>query len=153
MKPGFSCHMKSLARAATRMLGGYQAGTRLDHAEAIIDFDRRLCMLVLDGVERIELAMRMQLGYLLGRISAFAHADPSSFTTAFAEEGTNPESGEPVAQRSREVARARPGATGEVRRAVRRPLQGEVRRPDAGLGAHQTARVRPFYPLHGTTPV
>lgn len=83
-------------RTRTRVLGGYRAGTRLDHAEAIIDFDRRLRMLVLDGVERIEVAVRMQLGYVLGRTSAFAHEDPSCFTEAFVERKTDPESGEPV---------------------------------------------------------
>lgn len=83
-------------RVRTRVLGGYTAGTRLDHAEVIIDFDRQLRMLVMDGVERIEIAVRMQLGYVLGRTSAFAHEDPSCFTEAFAETRTDPESGEPV---------------------------------------------------------
>jgi abortive infection bacteriophage resistance protein len=83
-------------RVCTRVLGDYSAGTRLDHAEAVIDFDRQLRMLVMDGVERIEIAVRMQLGYVLGRTSAFAHEDPSCFTEAFSEAGTDPESGEPV---------------------------------------------------------
>lgn len=83
-------------RPGTRVLGGYRAGTRLDHAEVIIDFDRRLRMLVMDGVERIEVAVRMQLGYVLGRHSAFAHEDPSCFTEAFAEVRADPESGEQV---------------------------------------------------------
>lgn len=83
-------------RTRTRVLNGYRAGTRLDHAEAIIDFDRRLRMLVMDGVERIEVAVRMQLGYVLGRTSAFAHEDPSCFTQAFVEAKTDPDSGEPI---------------------------------------------------------
>jgi len=83
-------------RTRTRVLGDYRAGTRLDQAEAIIDFDRRLRMLVMDGVERIEVAVRMQLGYVLGRTSAFAHEDPSCFTEAFVEAKIDPESGEPV---------------------------------------------------------
>lgn len=83
-------------RARTRVLGGYAAGTRLDDAEVIIDFDRQLRMLVMDGVERIEIAVRMQIGYVLGRTSAFAHEDPSCFTEAFAETRTDPESGELV---------------------------------------------------------
>lgn len=83
-------------RVRTRVLDGYTAGTKLDHVEAIIDFDRQLRMLVMDGVERVEIAVRMQLGYVLGRTSAFAHEDPSCFTEAFAASGTNPESGETV---------------------------------------------------------
>ena len=83
-------------RTRTRVLGGYRADTRLDHAEAIIDFDRQLRMLVMDGVERIEVAARMQMGYVLGRTSPFAHEDPLCFTEAFVKAGTDPESGDPV---------------------------------------------------------
>ncbi|MFD0202694.1 MULTISPECIES: Abi family protein [Saccharothrix] len=86
----------SEGRARTRVLGGYRPGTRLDHAESIISFDRRLRMLVMDGIERIEVAVRMQLGYVLGRTSAFAHEEPPCFIEAFTEPGTAPESGEPL---------------------------------------------------------
>jgi abortive infection bacteriophage resistance protein len=79
-------------RNRTRVLDGYRPGTALHHAESIIDFDRRLRMLVMDGVERIEVAVRMQIGYVLGRVSAFAHEDPACFTAAFTAEG----SGEPT---------------------------------------------------------
>lgn len=78
------------------MLSVYRPGTSLDHAEAIIDFDRQLRMLVLDGVERIEVAVRMQVGYVLGRTSAFAHEDPACFTEAFTGDGVDEESGEPT---------------------------------------------------------
>lgn len=83
-------------RTRTRVLGGYRPGTTLGHAEDVIDFDRRLRMLVMDGVERIEVAVRMQLGYVLGRTSSFAHEDPTCFTETFTEPGTDPESGKPV---------------------------------------------------------
>lgn len=53
-------------------------------------------MLVMDGVERIEVAVRMQLGYVLGRASVFAHEDPACFTEAFTAASTRPESGEPL---------------------------------------------------------
>lgn len=81
-------------RARVRVLSGYRLGTTLHHAEEIIDFDRRLRMLVMDGVERIEVAVRMRIGYVLGRSSPFAHEDPSCFTTAFTAEGSDPVSGE-----------------------------------------------------------
>lgn len=76
-------------RTRTRVLGAYRPGTALHHAESIIDFDRQLRMLVMDGVERIEIAVRMQVGYVLGRISAFAHEDSACFTEAFTAEGTD----------------------------------------------------------------
>lgn len=63
-----------------RVLSDYQAGTTLRHAEEIIDFDRRLRMFVMDRVERIEVAARMRIGYVLGRKSPFAYEDPACFT-------------------------------------------------------------------------
>src|SRR5690625_6534361 len=42
------------------VLSDFRPGTRLTHAEEIIDFDRRLRMLVLDGLERIEVAVRSE---------------------------------------------------------------------------------------------
>ncbi|UZF48375.1 Abi family protein [Rhodococcus rhodochrous] len=50
----------------------------------------------MDGLERIEVAVRMQIGYVLGRTSPFAHADPGGLTEAFMSEGTDPASGEPT---------------------------------------------------------
>lgn len=70
------------------MLSNYRAGTTLRHAEDLIDFDRRLRMLVMDGVERIEVAVRMRIGYVLGRRSPFSYEDPTCFTEAFTAEST-----------------------------------------------------------------
>src|SRR5690606_6189423 len=70
-------------RTRWRVLSDYRPGTTLEHARQIIDFDRRLRMLVMDGVERIEVAVRMQVGYVLGRSSVFAHEDPDVFTDTF----------------------------------------------------------------------
>lgn len=90
-------HADAEGRTHTRVLSDYRPGTKLDHAESIIDFDRRLRLLVMDGIERIEVAVRMQVGYVLGRTSAFAHEDPSCFTDTFTQVGTDPDSGEPIA--------------------------------------------------------
>lgn len=76
-------------RIRTRVLSGYRPGTILLHAEEVIDFDRRLRMLVMDGVERIEVAVRMRIGYVLGRRSAFAYEDPACFTEAFTSQSTD----------------------------------------------------------------
>ncbi|MGO1735202.1 MAG: Abi family protein [Leucobacter sp.] len=70
-------------RERTRVLRRYRPGTALRQAEAIIDFDRRLRLLVLEGVERIEVAVRMRTGYILGRRSAFAHEEIACFDDSF----------------------------------------------------------------------
>lgn len=76
-------------RERVRVLSAYRTGTRLVHAEEIIVFDRRLRMLVLDGLERIEIAVRMQIGYVLGRWSAFAYEDPKKFVDSFTADVTD----------------------------------------------------------------
>lgn len=81
-------------RTRTEVLSGYRPGTTLKHVESLIDFDRRLRMLVMEGVERIEVALRMQIGYVLGRSSAFAHEDPANFTTSFSESRKHTTTGE-----------------------------------------------------------
>lgn len=52
-------------------------------------------MLVLDGIERIEVSLRMQIGYVLGRGSAFAHLDPNTFVTAFTQPRLNADTRDP----------------------------------------------------------
>lgn len=76
-------------RVRVRVLSDYRAGTTLRHAEDLIDFDRRLRLLVMAGVERIEVAVRMRIGYVLGRRSPFAYEDPACFTDSFTAESTD----------------------------------------------------------------
>jgi abortive infection bacteriophage resistance protein len=76
-------HVDDEGHLRKRVLNKYCEGTALHHAEAIIDFDRKLRLLVMDGVERVEIAVRMRTGYVLGRRSAFAHEDPSCFDDSF----------------------------------------------------------------------
>lgn len=50
----------------------------------LYEFDRRLRSLVLEALERIEIAVRTRITYHMGhRYGAFAHADPSNFHTGF----------------------------------------------------------------------
>ncbi|MGG5172428.1 Abi family protein [Pseudarthrobacter sp. J1738] len=72
-----------------RVLNKYRPGTAVHHAESIIEFDRRLRLLVMEGVERIEVAVRMRTGYVLGRASAFAHEDPDCFDDSFTRGNTD----------------------------------------------------------------
>jgi abortive infection bacteriophage resistance protein len=76
------------------ILDEYQAGTSIAAAAALIDFDRQMRMLVLDGTERIEVSLRTSIGHLLGEVSAYAHTEPANFGPAFTEHGTNPQTGE-----------------------------------------------------------
>lgn len=52
-------------------------GTRFEWIADLAAFDRRLRATLLAGLECFELALRVQVAYVLGRRSAFAHLDPT----------------------------------------------------------------------------
>lgn len=60
------------------------SGTTLSAISELYEFDRRLRLLVLDAIERVEVAMRFQVGHTLGSRGAFAHTDPGSLSKEFA---------------------------------------------------------------------
>lgn len=76
-------------RRRVQVLGTYRQGATVEDAARLIDFDRKLRLLVLDAVERIEIALRTQIGYTLGRVGAFAHEDPATFVSSFTSPGTD----------------------------------------------------------------
>jgi abortive infection bacteriophage resistance protein len=71
----------------TDVLDRYRVGTDIRDAEALIAFDRLLRLLVIEAVERLEVAMRTQLGHVLGARCPFAHEEAMYFTTAFTASG------------------------------------------------------------------
>lgn len=83
-------------RQRRRVLNHYGEGTSIEDAAALIGFDRKLRMLILEGIERIEVSLRMQLGYVIGRRSAFAHLDPETFVAAFTDARIDAATGEPL---------------------------------------------------------
>jgi abortive infection bacteriophage resistance protein len=72
-------------REYIRIMKTYRAGTSLEDVALVIDFDRRLRLLVLEGVERIEIALRTHVGHTIGRLGPFAHEDEATFVPAFCE--------------------------------------------------------------------
>ena len=48
-------------RTTIRVLDKYRPGTALHHAESILDFDRQLRMLVMEGVDLVEKAEHMRI--------------------------------------------------------------------------------------------
>lgn len=83
-------------RERIRVLGNYRPGTSIAYAARLIDYDRELRMLVLDAVERIEVSLRMQIGYTLGGRSAWAHREPANFVPGFTTDTAGPNTGEPT---------------------------------------------------------
>lgn len=66
-----------------RRLDSFTPGTTIDQILALYDFDRRLKLHLLDGVERVEIAARVQVGYVLGARDAYAHFDPTCLDPKF----------------------------------------------------------------------
>ncbi len=60
-------------------------GTSLDQVVHLYDFDRRLKLHLLNALERIEIAARVQVGHVLGRRGAYAHLDPTNLDARFAQ--------------------------------------------------------------------
>lgn len=60
------------------------SNTSLDQVLGLYEFDRELRSLVLDAIERIEVAIRTQITYQMGHAyGAFAHCDPKHFHNKF----------------------------------------------------------------------
>lgn len=60
-------------------LDTFQPGSTFDQALSLYVFDKRLRLLALDAIERIEVAFRVDVAYLLGRKNKFAHTKPEFF--------------------------------------------------------------------------
>lgn len=60
----------------SRRLDTFQPGSSFEQALSLYVFDKRLRLLVLDAVERIEMALRVDVSYLLGAKDPFAHTNP-----------------------------------------------------------------------------
>lgn len=55
----------------------FEAGSRFQDVLDLYVYDKRLRLLVLDAIERIEIALRVDIAYLLGAADAFAHTKPA----------------------------------------------------------------------------
>lgn len=61
----------------------FMAGARFVDAANLYLFDKKLRLTVLDALERIEVALRVDIAYLLGKRSAFAHLDAGELHPGF----------------------------------------------------------------------
>ncbi len=64
----------------------FRAGTNFAQCMELYVFDKRLRLIFLDAIERIEVALRVDVALLLGRRSPYAHRVPANFNDAFTKE-------------------------------------------------------------------
>ncbi|WLI89247.1 Abi family protein [Massilia sp. R2A-15] len=71
----------------------FQVGTSLELVECLYEFDRELRLLVLDAVERIEVAVRSDIAHRLGQRHRLAHEVHSELDSKFCNQ-VNPRTGQ-----------------------------------------------------------
>lgn len=67
-----------------RILEAFKAGTKFSDILELYVFDKKMRLLVLDALERVEIAVRTDIALLLGQHSPTAHRDPSLLHGTFA---------------------------------------------------------------------
>ena len=60
-------------------LDSFQTGTKFEDAINLYVFDKKLRLLTMDALERIEVAIRVDLSHTLGKLDAFAYLEPLLF--------------------------------------------------------------------------
>jgi len=70
-------------RERGNLLEGFRHGTQLSHAFNLYIFDKRLRLLMLDAIERVEVALRVDIALLIGEADPWAHRSPSTFNARF----------------------------------------------------------------------
>ncbi|RUR11286.1 Abi family protein [Legionella septentrionalis] len=58
-------------------LDEFKPGSKFQDAVELYVFDKKLRLLILDAIERVEVAFRVDIAYLLGKKDPFAYANPN----------------------------------------------------------------------------
>lgn len=64
-------------------LDSFRDGATFQNAVDLYVFDKQLRLLVMDALERIEIALRVDMSHTLGRLDRFAYLDPALFHEEF----------------------------------------------------------------------
>ena len=67
----------STKKISVRREDAFHPGTSFQQTVELYVFDKRLRLMVLDAIERIEVAIRVDVSYLLGAKDPFAHTNPA----------------------------------------------------------------------------
>ncbi|MDD0811041.1 Abi family protein [Curvibacter sp. RS43] len=73
-------------RTARIPLEAFKPGARFEDAVDLYVFDKRLRLLTMDALERIEVALRVDISHTLGQSDPFAYLKPELFHASFATE-------------------------------------------------------------------
>lgn len=76
-------------KETTIALDRFKAGATFENAVELYVFDKKLRLLAMDALERIEVALRVDISHTLGRIDRFAYLRPELFHREFSQELDN----------------------------------------------------------------
>lgn len=72
-------------KVETVALDDFRPGATFENAVRLYVFDKQLRLLVMDALERIEIALRVDISHTLGKLDRFAYLDPALFHPEFSE--------------------------------------------------------------------
>ncbi|MCU7936882.1 MAG: Abi family protein [Candidatus Thiodiazotropha sp. (ex Dulcina madagascariensis)] len=72
-------------KVETVALDGFRPGATFENAVKLYVFDKQLRLLAMDALERIEIALRVDISHSLGRIDRFAYLYPELFHQEFSQ--------------------------------------------------------------------
>jgi abortive infection bacteriophage resistance protein len=113
-------------KSVLTVLDGFVPGTEFRHALDLYVFDKRLRMLMLDAIERVEIGLRVDVGLMIGARDPWAHRNPVELHPDFAVK-TNPKTNliehqEWMAKQDRLAARSREDFVEHFRKRYESPL-------------------------------
>ena len=73
-------------RTERLVLDEYKAGSTFRDCMTLYIFDKKLRVLMLDALERVEIALRVDIAHLLGKRNTFAYLYPEEFHPSFSQE-------------------------------------------------------------------
>ncbi len=69
--------------AAREVVDNFVAGATFENAVKLYVFDKQLRLLAMDALERIEIALRVDISHTLGKLDRFAYLRPELFHDKF----------------------------------------------------------------------
>lgn len=72
-----------LNKVETIALDSFKAGATFENAVKLYVFDKQVRLLVMDALERIEIALRVDISHILGKLNRFAYLQPTLFHPDF----------------------------------------------------------------------
>lgn len=76
-------------KVASAVLDTFKPGSSFEAAVRLYVFDKKLRLLALDALERIEVALRVDIAHTLGKYDPFAYLNPGLLFEGFAKEADN----------------------------------------------------------------